>query len=47
MPTPRETILIALHGMLQVLPATVLRGAALPERVGYLAGLLLCSTYRF
>lgn len=33
MPTPRETILAALHAMLQTLPATALRGDMLPERV--------------
>ena len=33
MPTPRETILAALHARLSALPATVLRGEALPERV--------------
>ena len=31
MPTPRETILAALHARLSTLPATVLRGEALPE----------------
>jgi hypothetical protein len=31
--TQRETILSALHGLLQTLPATVLRGGVLPERV--------------
>ena len=31
--TLRETILAALHGLLQTLPATVLRGDVLPERV--------------
>ncbi|UOM32540.1 hypothetical protein [Acuticoccus sp. I52.16.1] len=33
MPTPRETVLAALHARLSVLSATVLRGEALPERV--------------
>ena len=33
MPTPRETILAALHARLSVLPATALRGEVLPERV--------------
>jgi hypothetical protein len=33
MPTPRETILLALHVRLSALPATVLRGEVLPERV--------------
>jgi hypothetical protein len=33
MPTPRETILAALHARLATLPATVLRGEILPERV--------------
>jgi len=33
MPTPRETILLALHARLSTLPATVLRGEVLPERV--------------
>lgn len=33
MPTTRETILQALHAFLQTLPATVLRGEVLPERV--------------
>jgi len=40
MPTPRETILAALHTLLQVLPATALRGELLPERVPA-AGLLI------
>ena len=40
MPTPRETILVALHGLLQALPATILRGGALPERVPA-AGLMI------
>jgi len=33
MPTLRETILIALYARLSALPATVLRGEVLPERV--------------
>ncbi len=33
MPTPRETILTALHARLRSLPATALRGEALPERI--------------
>jgi len=33
MPTPRETILTALHERLSALPATMLRGEILPERV--------------
>lgn len=33
MPTPRETILAALHARLSALAATVLRGDVLPERV--------------
>ena len=33
MPTSRETILTALHTLLQALPATALRGDVLPERV--------------
>jgi len=33
MPTPRETILAALLARLSALPATVLRGEVLPERV--------------
>jgi hypothetical protein len=33
MPTPRETILAALHALLSALPATALRGEALPERL--------------
>jgi len=33
MPTPRETILLALHARLSTLPATTLRGEVLPERV--------------
>ena len=33
MPTPRETILAALHARLSALPATALRDDVLPERV--------------
>ena len=33
MPTPRETILAALHTRISALPATALRGEVLPERV--------------
>ena len=40
MPTPRETILVALHSRLSALPATALRGEVLPERVPA-AGLLI------
>lgn len=40
MPTPRETILAALHARLAALPATALRGDMLPERVPA-AGLLI------
>jgi hypothetical protein len=40
MPTPRETILAALHVRLSALPATALRGDVLPERVPA-AGLLI------
>ncbi len=40
MPTPRETILTALQTLLQALPATVLRGEVLPERIPA-AGLLI------
>ena len=40
MPTPRETILTALHARLNVLPATALRGEVLPERVPA-AGLMI------
>ena len=42
MPTTRETILTALHAALQTVPATVLRGKALPERVPA-GGLLSCA----
>ena len=40
MPTPRETILSALHARLSTLSATALRGDVLPERVPA-AGLLI------
>ena len=40
MPTTRETILQALHAILQTQPAPVLRGEVLPERVPA-AGLLI------
>jgi hypothetical protein len=40
MPTSRETILTALHALLQSLPSTALRGEVLPERVPA-AGLLI------
>jgi hypothetical protein len=40
MPTARETILKALHNLLQALSATALRGDVLPERVPA-AGLLI------
>jgi hypothetical protein len=40
MPTPRETILTALHARLSALPTAVLRGEVLPERVPA-AGLLI------
>ena len=40
MPTPRETILTALHARLQTLPATALRGEVLPERIPA-AGLII------
>jgi len=40
MPSTRETILSALHSLLQTQPAPVLRGEALPERVPA-AGLLI------
>ena len=33
MPTPRESILTALHARLSALPATTLRGEVLPERI--------------
>ena len=40
MPTPRETILVALHARLSALPATALRGDVLPERVPAAASLV-------
>jgi len=40
MPSPRETILAALHARLSALPATARRGDVLPERVPA-AGLLV------
>lgn len=40
MPTPRETILAALHTRLSAVPATALRGEVVPERVPA-AGLLI------
>jgi hypothetical protein len=40
MPTSRETILTALHTLLQTLTATALRGEVLPERIPA-AGLLI------
>ena len=40
MPTPRETILAALHARLSALPASALRGDVLPERVPA-AGLMI------
>ena len=40
MPTTRETILQALHTLLQTLPATTLRGEVLPERIPA-AGLII------
>ena len=33
MPSPRETILASLHARLSAMPATVLRGGVMPERV--------------
>lgn len=33
MPSPRETLLATLHSTLSTLPATVLRGEVLPERI--------------
>jgi hypothetical protein len=33
MPTTRESIVSALHALLQSLPATILRGEVLPERI--------------
>lgn len=41
MPTSRETILAALHTLLQSLPATALRGDVLPERVPAVGLLIL------
>jgi hypothetical protein len=41
MPTSRETILTALHSRLSALPATVLRGGVLPERVPAVGLLIL------
>lgn len=43
MPTPRETILAALHARLTALPATALRGDVLPERVSAAGLLILCD----
>jgi hypothetical protein len=40
MPTSRETIFVALHALLQTLPATALREEVLPERMPA-AGLLI------
>ena len=40
MPSFRETILMALHRLLQTLPATALRGEVLPERIPT-AGLMI------
>ena len=40
MPSFRETILMALHTLLQTLPATALRGEVLPERIPT-AGLMI------
>ena len=40
MPSPRETILTALHALLSALPATALRGEVLPERIPA-AGLMI------
>jgi len=40
MPTIRETILQALHALLQTLPASALRGEAMPERIPA-AGLMI------
>jgi hypothetical protein len=39
--SPRETILAALHARLSALPATVLRGEVLPERVPTVGLLIL------
>ena len=41
MPTPRETILTALHARLSALPATALRGGVLPERMPAVGFLIL------
>ena len=41
MPTTRESILQALHMLLQTLPATTLRGEILPERVPSVGLLIL------
>jgi len=41
MPTPRETILAALHARLSTLTATALRGEVLPERVPAVGLLIL------
>ena len=41
MPTPRETILTALHARLSALPAIALRCHVLPERVPTAALLIL------
>ena len=41
MPTTRETILQALHALLQTQPAPVLRGEVLPERVPAVGLLIL------
>jgi hypothetical protein len=43
MPTPRETILAALQAGLSALPANVLRGDVLPERVPAEGLLILCD----
>jgi hypothetical protein len=40
MPTTNETILSALHALLQLPPAPIVRGEVLPERV-HAAGLLI------
>ena len=40
MPSPRETVLSALHARFSTLPATALRGEVLPERVPA-AGILI------
>ncbi len=41
MPTTRETILQALHALLQTQPAPVLRGEVVPERLPSSAGVLI------